>query len=87
MDLCTCESEEYVTLNEMKFISRTFFRMRSNCVDKTKRKISVPGNVNHDCPSFFGEDKLGLFVRNPSSEKQIPCLMREGRMGKKNGMP
>ncbi len=46
-------------------------------MDKTKLKILVPGNVNHDYPSFFGADKLDLFVRRPS-QKQIPVMSGEG---------
>jgi hypothetical protein len=40
-------------------VNEYVFRLRTNCADKTKLKILVPGNVNHDSQTFFGTDKLG----------------------------
>ena len=55
-------------------------RLRSNCGNKFWKQILVPGLLFHDSPTFFRADKLGQFVRSPSSQKQIPCLLTaEGR--------
>ncbi len=51
-------------------------------MDKTKWKILVPGNMNHDSHTFFGVDKLGQFVRRPSNKKQISSSGKNTRHGR-----
>ncbi len=46
-----------------RYILLFIISLRSNCGKKTNWKILVPGNVNHDSPSFFGSDKTNFIQR------------------------